>query len=35
MFKDFVKRLIDDSEKEVRKLRRIAEQVNDLEAKIQ
>ena len=31
MFKDFVKRLIDDNEKEVKKLRKIAEQVNALE----
>lgn len=31
MFKDFVKRLIDDSEKEVKKLTRIAEDINSLE----
>jgi len=31
VFKDFVKRLIDDNEKEVKKLRKIAEQVNALE----
>ena len=31
MFKDFVKRLIDDNEKEVKKLSRIAEEINDLE----
>ncbi|MDD4172216.1 MAG: preprotein translocase subunit SecA, partial [Syntrophomonas sp.] len=31
MFKDFVKRLIDDNEKEVKKLSRIAEEINNLE----
>ena len=31
MFKDFLKRLIDDNEKEVKKLRKIAEEVNALE----
>ena len=31
MLKDFVKRLIDDNEKEVKKLRRIAEDINSLE----
>ncbi|MFA7077665.1 MAG: preprotein translocase subunit SecA [Syntrophomonas sp.] len=31
MFKDFVKRLIDDNEKEVKKLSRIAEEINKLE----
>jgi preprotein translocase subunit SecA len=31
VFKDFVKRLIDDNEKEVKKLSRIAEEINDLE----
>ncbi|MDD4802944.1 MAG: preprotein translocase subunit SecA [Syntrophomonas sp.] len=30
-FKDFVKKLIDDNEKEVKKLRRIAEQINGFE----
>ena len=31
-FKDFVKKLIDDDQKEVKKLSRIAEKIVDLEA---